>query len=40
VVDLVQSTYGTSLVLEALDRFKGSTTMILALGCWSLGARA
>jgi hypothetical protein len=40
VVDLVQSIYGTSLVLEASDRFKGSTTTILALGRWSLGARA
>jgi hypothetical protein len=40
LVDLVQSMYGTSLVLEALDRFKGSTTMISALGCWYLGARA
>jgi hypothetical protein len=40
VVDLVQSTYGTSLVLEPSDRFKGSTAKISALGRWSLGARA
>jgi hypothetical protein len=40
VVDLVQSTYFTSLMLEASDEFKGSTTMISALGRWSLGARA
>jgi hypothetical protein len=40
VVDLIQSTHGTSLMLEALDRFQGSTATILALGRWSLGARA
>jgi hypothetical protein len=40
VMDLVQSTYFTSLVLEASDQFKDSTTMILTLGHWSLGARA
>jgi hypothetical protein len=40
VVDLVQSTYGTSLVLEASDLFKGSMATISALGHWSLGARA
>jgi hypothetical protein len=37
VVGLVQSTYFTILVLEASDRFKGSTTTISALGRWSLG---
>jgi hypothetical protein len=40
VVDLVQSMYGTSLVLEALDLFKGSMATISALGRWSLGACA
>jgi hypothetical protein len=40
VVDPVQSTYVTSLVLEASDRFKGSTVTISALGHWFLGARA
>jgi hypothetical protein len=40
VVDLVQSTYVTSLVLEDSDLFKGSTSTVLALGHWSLGARA
>jgi hypothetical protein len=40
LVDLVQSMYGTSLVLEASDLFKGSTATISALGRWSLGARA
>jgi hypothetical protein len=40
VVDLVQSTYVTSLVLKVLDRFKGSTVTISALGRWFLGARA
>jgi hypothetical protein len=40
VVDLVQSTYVTSLVLEASDQFKDSEATISALGCWSLGARA
>jgi hypothetical protein len=40
VVDLVQSTYVTSLVLEASDRFKGSKATTLALRRWSLGARA
>jgi hypothetical protein len=39
VVDFVQSTYVSSLVLKSSDRFKGSTTTILALGRWSLGAR-
>jgi hypothetical protein len=32
VVDLIQCTYGISLVLEASDRFKCSTAMISALG--------
>jgi hypothetical protein len=32
VVDLVQSIFFTSLMLEASDQFKGSTTTILALG--------
>jgi hypothetical protein len=40
VMDLVQSTYVTSLVLEALDQLKGSTTTISALGHWSLRAHA
>jgi hypothetical protein len=40
VVDLVESTYFTSLVLEASDQFKGSTVTVLALERWSLGARA
>jgi hypothetical protein len=40
VVDLVQSTYFTSLGLEASDQFKDSTVTILALGHWSLRARA
>jgi hypothetical protein len=40
VVDLIQSMYFTSLMLEASDQYKGSMAMILALGCWSLGARA
>jgi hypothetical protein len=39
VVDLVQSTYFTSLVLEASDQFKSLAAMILALGRWSLGTR-
>jgi hypothetical protein len=39
-VDLVQFTYGTSLVLEASDRLKGSTATISDLGRWSLGAHA
>jgi hypothetical protein len=41
VMDLVQSTYVTSLVLEALDQFKDdSTTTISALGHLSLRAHA
>jgi hypothetical protein len=32
--------YGTSLVLEVSDRFKGSTAVISALGRWSLGEHA
>jgi hypothetical protein len=32
VVDLIQSTYVTSLVLEDSDLFKGSTATVLALG--------
>jgi hypothetical protein len=40
VVDFAQSTYFTSLVLEASDRFKGSKATISALGCWSLGTHA
>jgi hypothetical protein len=40
VVDLVQSTRVRGLVLEDLDQFKGSMVAALALGCWSLGARA
>jgi hypothetical protein len=32
VVDLVQSINSTNLMLEASDRFKGSTTTISALG--------
>jgi hypothetical protein len=39
VVGLVMSTYVTSLMLEASDRFKGLTATILALGHWSLWAR-
>jgi hypothetical protein len=39
VVDLVLSTYFTSLALEALDQFKGSMATILALGHWSLRVR-
>jgi hypothetical protein len=39
-VDLVQSMFFTSLVLEVSDQFKGSTATISALGRWSLGARA
>jgi hypothetical protein len=39
-VDLIQSTYSTSLVLEASDRFKGSTTTISAIRRWSIGACA
>jgi hypothetical protein len=37
VVDLVRSTYVTSLMLEALDRFEGSKATTSALGRWSLG---
>jgi hypothetical protein len=40
VVDLVESMYFTSLVLQASDQFKGSTATILALRRWSLGTRA
>jgi hypothetical protein len=40
VVDLVQSTCVRALVLEALDQFKGLMAANLALGRWSLGARA
>jgi hypothetical protein len=37
VVDLVQSTYVTSLVLEASDHFKGSTSTISVLGASPYG---
>jgi hypothetical protein len=40
VVDLVQSTYVTSLALEASNRFRGSKATTSALGRWSLRARA
>jgi hypothetical protein len=39
-VDLVPSTYVTSLMLEASYQFKGLTATISALGRWYLGARA
>jgi hypothetical protein len=40
VVDLVQSIYVTSLMLEASDQFKGSTAIILTQGRWFLEVRA
>jgi hypothetical protein len=40
VVDLVQSTCGIGLQLQASDQFKGSMATTSALGQWSLGARA
>jgi hypothetical protein len=40
MADLIQSTYGSRLVLEASDRFKDSMATTSALGHWSLEARA